>query len=46
MCADQYGDRLSHSRSPRSPYLTIRGDAEVDSIVIEGKRAVGVRLVN
>src|SRR6202795_4884053 len=28
------------------PNLTIRGDAEVDRIVIEGKRAVGERLVN
>jgi choline dehydrogenase len=27
------------------PNLTIRGDAEVDSVVIEGKRAVGVKLV-
>jgi len=26
--------------------LAIRGDAEVDSVVIEGKRAVGVKLVN
>jgi choline dehydrogenase len=26
--------------------LEIRCDAEVDSIVIEGKRAVGVKLVN
>ena len=28
------------------PNLTIRGDAEVDSVVIEGSRAVGVKLVN
>jgi choline dehydrogenase len=28
------------------PNLTIRGDAEADRIVIDGKRAVGVRLVN
>jgi choline dehydrogenase len=28
------------------PNLTIRGDAEVDSVVMEGKRAVGVKLVN
>jgi choline dehydrogenase len=28
------------------PNLTIRGDAEVDSVVIEGKRAVGVKLVD
>jgi choline dehydrogenase len=28
------------------PNLTIRGDAEVDRIVIEGKRAVGVKLVD
>jgi choline dehydrogenase len=27
------------------PNLTIRGDAEVDSVVIDGKRAVGVTLV-
>jgi choline dehydrogenase len=27
------------------PNLTIRGDAEVDSVVIEGKRAIGVKLV-
>jgi choline dehydrogenase len=27
------------------PNLTIRGDAEVDSVVVHGKRAVGVRLV-
>src|ERR1700736_6350827 len=28
------------------PNLAIRGDAEVDSVVIEGKRAVGVKLVD
>ncbi len=28
------------------PNLTIRGDAEVDSVVIQGKRAVGVELVD
>jgi choline dehydrogenase len=28
------------------PNLTIRGDAEVDSVVIEGIRAIGVKLVN
>ena len=28
------------------PNLTIRGDAEVDRVVIDGKRAVGVKLVN
>jgi choline dehydrogenase len=28
------------------PNLAIRGDAEVDGVVIEGKRAVGVRLVD
>src|SRR6202048_5227282 len=28
------------------PNLTIRGDAEVDRVVIEGRRAVGVRLVD
>jgi len=28
------------------PNLTIRGDAEVDGVVIEGKRAVGVKLVD
>src|SRR6202035_3919116 len=28
------------------PNLTIRGDAEVDSVVIEGIRAVGVKLVD
>src|SRR5260370_15209048 len=28
------------------PNLTIRGDAEVDRVVIEGKRAVGVKLVD
>jgi choline dehydrogenase len=28
------------------PNLTIRGDAEVDSVVIDGIRAIGVKLVN
>jgi choline dehydrogenase len=28
------------------PNLAIRGDAEVDSVVIQGKRAVGVKLAN
>jgi len=28
------------------PNLAIRGDAEVDGVVVEGKRAVGVKLVN
>lgn len=28
------------------PNLTIAGDAEVDSLVFEGRRAVGVRLIN
>ena len=28
------------------PNLTIRGDAEVDVVVIEGKRAIGVKLVD